>query len=151
MLISSVAAAAFNGQLCASVNITIPNYIGCPDGSNARGGNTSSPSSTSGSNLADTGTATTKKGTPTGTLEPQLSLVTTGAVATFKGGKLFTGSCTETQFASMTLPAGGVLEYPWLGCSEEGPGCCPFNPKSRGPLSICPDDYVTMSGACCPS
>lgn len=156
MLMICTAAAAFNTDLCTSVNVTLPNYLGCSNGENVGSGNSSSPSSSGVSGLATSGaagngTATTKKATPVGTLESQMSLITTGAVATFSGGKLLTGSCSDPQFASMTLPAGGLLEYPWLGCSEEDPGCCPFNPKSGGPLSVCPADYVTTSGACCPS
>ncbi|KAL2040830.1 hypothetical protein N7G274_006288 [Stereocaulon virgatum] len=149
-------AASFNTQLCSSVNVTLPNYLGCANGENVGSGNSPVPSFSSVSGLATSGaagngTATTKKATPVGTIESQLSLIVTGAVATYSGGKLLTGSCSEPQLASMTLPAGRVLEYPWLGCSEVNLGCCPFNPNSGGPLSVCPADYVTTSGACCPS
>ena len=149
-------AASFNTQLCSSVNVTLPNYLGCANGENVGSGNSPSPSSSSVSGLARSGatrngTATTTKVAPVGTPESQLSLVITGAVATYSGGKLLMGSCSEPQLATTTLPAGGLLDYPWLGCSEVNPGCCPFNPKSGGPLSVCPADYVTTSGACCPS
>ncbi|KAL8870296.1 MAG: hypothetical protein Q9174_003630 [Haloplaca sp. 1 TL-2023] len=46
---------------------------------------------------------------------------------------------------------GGVLEYPWAGCSNDRPGCCPFDPKVGGVLNMCPSDYYTTSSACCPT
>ncbi len=73
------------------------------------------------------------------------------SVASFAGQPLFTGSCTTPQFAVVTLQAGGFLEYPWQGCSDQDPDCCPFKPADGGVLSVCPKDYVTTSGACCPS
>ena len=138
---AKTAAANFSTVLCTSVNVTLPNFLGC----------------TNGSSLVISETAKAVDRTPTssttvaGTVESQLSLITTAAVATFTGGKLLTGSCSLPQFASMTLPAGGILEYPWLGCSEEDPGCCPFIIQNGEKLSICPADYVRTSSACCPS
>ena len=49
------------------------------------------------------------------------------------------------------MPTGGLLEYPWVGCSDQDPDCCPFAAGSQGPLTVCPHDYQTVSGACCPN
>ena len=49
------------------------------------------------------------------------------------------------------MPSGGILEFPWVGCSNQEPGCCPFDLGSEGPLTVCPHDYVTISDACCPN
>ncbi|KAL8720147.1 MAG: hypothetical protein Q9225_002962 [Loekoesia sp. 1 TL-2023] len=49
------------------------------------------------------------------------------------------------------MDGGGVLEYPWAGCSNDRPGCCPFDIKVGGLLSVCPKDYTTTSDACCPT
>ncbi len=95
--------------------------------------------------------ATTGAAAVAETLEPGYSLASTGPVATFTGGKIFTGTCVTAQYATITMPAGGILEYPWVGCSYEDPGCCPFDVNVGGQLSICPADYTTTSGACCPS
>ena len=134
-------AANFSAVLCASVNVTFPNFLGCTNGS--------APviSETSGV-VNRTPTIST---TVAGTVESQLSLITTAAIATFTGERLLTGSCSLPQFASIALPTGGVLEYPWLGCSVEDPGCCPIIIQKGGKLSVCPADYVTTSSACCPS
>ncbi|KAL9039396.1 MAG: hypothetical protein Q9180_002555 [Flavoplaca navasiana] len=51
----------------------------------------------------------------------------------------------------VTMNGGGVLEYPWAGCSYNRPGCCPFDVNVGGTLSVCPSDYTTTSNACCPS
>ncbi|CAD6590870.1 MAG: hypothetical protein ASARMPRED_005088 [Alectoria sarmentosa] len=87
----------------------------------------------------------------TGTVEAGPSVDTTGPVATFTGKPLMTGTCTIPQFATTTLNAGEILEYPWMGCSEEDPDCCPFNINVGGRLSVCPHDYITTNNACCPS
>lgn len=121
------AALAFNVAVCANVNVAIPDFIGCRN----------STSSSSGPSASTT---------VLGAIS-----VATRAVASFTGGKIFTGSCTTAQFASASLAAGGILEYPWLGCSNQEPGCCPFDIQVGGALSVCPHDYVTTSGACCPS
>ena len=62
-----------------------------------------------------------------------------------------TGSCTSPYIASLAFPSGGSLEYPWVGCSDQNPDCCPFELAAEGPLTVCPRDYVTISGACCPN
>ena len=80
-------------------------------------------------------------------------VATTGRIASYTGEALLTGSCTTPVYASATLDAdagGGIVEYPWLGCSNENSDCCPFDPKTGGQLSLCPSDYVTISDACCP-
>ena len=135
------AAANFSTVLCTSVNVTLPVFLGC---------NNSSSLITSGTGDV-VGRTPTFSTTLQGALESQLSLITTAAVATFTGGRLLTGSCSVPQFASMTLPASGLLEYPWVGCSDEDPGCCPFPIQNGGKLSVCPADHVTTSDACCPS
>lgn len=86
------------------------------------------------------------------TIASALSLPTTGPVATFTGGNIFTTNCTAVQFLSATLGTGaGTVVYPWMGCSQQERGCCPFDPNVGGSLSVCPQDYVTASGGCCPS
>lgn len=82
---------------------------------------------------------------------PAVTLPISAPVAKFTGGLLLQGSCTIPQFASVTIDGGGILEYPWLGCSNLDPGCCPFDISVGGLLSVCPKDYFTTSGACCPS
>lgn len=157
------AAGDFNTNLCASVNVTLPNYLGCPQattinnvrttvqaeidlGSYAASSSTLAKSKTSAATATSTGAAA-----GVGTLEPGYSLATTGPVATFTGSKILTGTCATAQYATITTPAGGILEYPWVGCSYEDPGCCPFDVNVGGMLSVCPADYTTTSGACCPS
>ncbi|KAL8838519.1 MAG: hypothetical protein Q9170_002099 [Blastenia crenularia] len=76
---------------------------------------------------------------------------TSGPVATFAGRALFTGTCTSPEYSMVTMDGGGVLEYPWAGCSNDRPGCCPFDISVGGILSVCPNDYTTTSNACCPS
>ncbi|KAL8692244.1 MAG: hypothetical protein Q9218_002697 [Villophora microphyllina] len=51
----------------------------------------------------------------------------------------------------VTMLGGGVLEYPWAGCANDRPSCCPFDPNKGGLLTVCPKDYTTTSDACCPS
>ena len=134
-------AANFSAALCTSVNVTFPKFRECTDGSFLVISETSEV-------VNRTPTSST---TVVGTVESQLSLSTTATIASFTGENLLTGSCSLPQFASMTLPAGGVLEYSWLGCSVEDPSCCPFIIQNGGKLSVCPADYVTTSSACCPS
>ena len=74
-----------------------------------------------------------------------------GPIAAFTGNAIMTGSCTSPYIATFAMPTGGVLEFPWVGCSNQNPGCCPFDIEAEGPLSICPHDYVTISSACCPN
>lgn len=142
-------AVAFNSQLCAGVNVTIPNFVGCAAG-NTTSSNPSSksskPGSTSGTNIGSFPTlalTAEKVGTA-------VSFPSTAPVATFTGGPLLVPSCMKPQFASVAV-TGGFLEYPWLGCSYENPECCPFDVIIGGSLSLCPKDYTTTSGACCPS
>ncbi|KAI4147288.1 MAG: hypothetical protein LQ340_005631 [Diploschistes diacapsis] len=74
-----------------------------------------------------------------------------GPVADFTGNAIMTDSCTSPYIASFAMPSGGPLEYPWVGCSDQSPDCCPFDLGAEGPLTVCPHDYVTISGACCPN
>ena len=120
------AALQFNVHECAGVNVTIPSTIGC------------------------SGVTSTAGGKVTNTVQAAISIATS-PVATFTGGKIFTGNCTSAQFASTTMGAGQVVEFPWLGCSNQQPGCCPFDVKVGGALSVCPADYITTQSGCCPS
>ena len=144
-------AVAFNSQLCAGVNITIPNFIGCAATANAVSGGTKT------SKLSSSSTSGPAKSSPAfsaSILQKIGSAVTLPAsppVAQFTGGPLLEGSCTNPQFASVTVAGGDTLEYPWLGCSYKNPGCCPFDIHIGGFLSVCPDDYATTGRACCPS
>ena len=73
-----------------------------------------------------------------------------GQIADFSGASLLTGSCTTPHIASYSAPNSGILQFPWIGCSNQDPACCPFDPASAGPISVCPQDYFTTSWACCP-
>lgn len=86
-----------------------------------------------------------------GIIQSEISVPTGGPVATFNGGALFTGTCTSPIYAVATMLGGGVLEYPWAGCSNDRPSCCPFEPNQGGLLTVCPREYTTTSNACCPS
>ncbi|KAL6717625.1 hypothetical protein ACLMJK_005540 [Lecanora helva] len=120
-------ALAFNDRECNAVNVSIPTTLGC--------------SSTSSS---------TPGGQVTTTVEVAISEPTTN-IATFTGGSIFTGTCSSVQFASASIASGQTFEYPWLGCSDENPNCCPFDIHVGGALTVCPADYITTQGGCCPS
>jgi hypothetical protein len=64
---------------------------------------------------------------------------------------LLTGTCTIPHITSYTMDNGAIVQYPWVGCSNEDPGCCPFALDAQGPLNTCPADYYATGGACCPS
>ena len=152
-------AGGFNVELCASVNVTLPNYLDCPLATSINnerttiqteiflGSFSTSSWTSSGSNTLASAVATSVLAT----VQSGYSLATTAPVAAFTGGKILTGTCVTAQYASITMPAGGILEYPWVGCSYADPFCCPFDANLGGILSICPADYTTTSGACCPS
>ena len=133
-------------KLCASVNVSIPNYLGCSPSLaskfSASAATTGQQSPASQSNAASS---------YSGQIQSAVMLPTSGPVATFTGRALFTGTCTSPEYAMVTMDGGGVLEYPWAGCSNDRPGCCPFDIKVGGLLNVCPSDYTTTSGACCPS
>ncbi|KAL8777660.1 MAG: hypothetical protein Q9213_007759 [Squamulea squamosa] len=124
-----------NVKLCSNANVTIPNYLGC------------SPSLAS--KFSASAAAVTQVGNAA--IQSAVTIPTNGPVATFTGQPLFTGTCTSPAFAMVTMNGGGVLEYPWAGCSYDRPGCCPFDVNVGGTLSVCPSDYITTSEACCPS
>ncbi|MCJ1313081.1 Mucin-21 [Agyrium rufum] len=166
------AALAFDIALCESYNVSIPDFLGCSPLSttllNSASSSSSSPfttsllasSSSGGSSAAPSATLTTSltvatASTVTGSIVPALTLASGGPVANFTGAALLTGSCTIPRIASasanLTGTTGGAVEFPWVGCSAEQPGCCPFNLMQVGPLSICPQDYFTTAGGCCPS
>ncbi|KAL8678122.1 MAG: hypothetical protein Q9186_005493 [Xanthomendoza sp. 1 TL-2023] len=128
-------AIAANVKLCASANVTVPNFLGC------------SPSLAS----KFSASAATVTQVNNAAIQSAVMVPTNGPVAAFKGRPLFTGTCTTPEFAMVTMSGGGVLEYPWAGCSYDRPGCCPFDVNVGGSLSVCPSDYTTTSNACCPS
>ncbi|SLM39269.1 Extracellular membrane protein, CFEM domain, fungi [Lasallia pustulata] len=147
-------ALAFDTELCNSVNVTIPNFVGCALSSSTSSGSSSTVSGVTSSSptTMTTITAITAAFATSGYSIESLYSTTTGApVARFTGGKLLQGNCTIPQIASVTLSAGGTLEFPWLGCAAGAPNCCPWQNSIAGPLTICPTDYFTTSNACCPS
>ena len=157
----TIEALAFNQQVCKSSNVTIPDSIGCspPTSSTTKANILVASSTVSSVNMSATiGVSSTSKliglttATATGNyFVPAVTLPSNAPVAKFTGGLLLQGSCTIPQFASVTIDGGGTLEYPWLGCSNLDPSCCPFDISVGGLLSVCPSDYFTTSGACCPS
>ncbi|KAL8863226.1 MAG: hypothetical protein Q9178_000601 [Gyalolechia marmorata] len=124
-----------NVRLCSNANVTIPNSLGC------------SPSLASKFSAA----AATITKVSNAAIQSAVMIPTNGPLAAFTGRPLFTGTCTSPEFAMVTMNGGGVLEYPWAGCSYNRPGCCPFDVNVGGSLSVCPSDYTTTSNACCPS
>ncbi|KAL8649742.1 MAG: hypothetical protein Q9226_005449, partial [Calogaya cf. arnoldii] len=124
-----------NVRACGSANVTVPDYLGC------------SPALAS-KFSASAGTVTQLSNTA---IQSAVMIPTNGPIAAFTGRPLFTGTCTSPEFAMVTMNGGGVLEYPWAGCSYNRPGCCPFDVNVGGSLSVCPSDYITTSNACCPS
>ncbi|KAL8803863.1 MAG: hypothetical protein Q9182_002919 [Xanthomendoza sp. 2 TL-2023] len=128
-------AIAANVKLCGSANVTVPNFLGC------------SPSLAS----KFSASAATVTQVNNAAIQSAVMIPTNGPVAVFTGRPLFTGTCTTPEFAMVTMNGGGVLEYPWAGCSYDRPGCCPFDVNVGGSLSVCPRDYTTTSNACCPS
>lgn len=87
----------------------------------------------------------------TGPIQSAVTPPTSGPVVTFTGRAIFTGSCTTPEYAMVTQAGGGLLEYPWVGCSNDRLACCAFDIHVGGMLSVCPRDYTTTSNACCPS
>lgn len=146
-----MSAANFNSQVCGNVNVTTSFDVGCPSATttDARGSLTTILTNSLGVTVNNQGPPSMSS--ISGTVEPGLSVATTGPVATFTGKPLLTGTCTIPQVVTTTLNAGETLEYPWIGCSGEDPDCCPFDIKVGGRLSICPHDYFTTSNACCPT
>ncbi|KAL1998421.1 hypothetical protein VTN02DRAFT_6203 [Thermoascus thermophilus] len=75
----------------------------------------------------------------------------TPSIATFAPVRILTGTCTSPRIAYATDLAGQLMQFPWIGCSHEDSGCCPFDVGEERSLTACPVDYTTTSGACCPS
>ena len=152
----STVALAFDIELCNTVNVSIPNFLGCsPLSTSVRSGVKSSTTDTGQSSSGTSVSQTSSMGTVTVStvmgLQPAVTTAGGGPVAKFTGGKLFEGTCTTPVFNVYTMPTGGILEYPWVGCSDQQPRCCPFNVREEGPLTVCPMDYFTTNSACCPS
>ncbi|KAL8686696.1 MAG: hypothetical protein Q9224_005365, partial [Gallowayella concinna] len=118
-------AIAANVKLCASANVTVPNFLGC------------SPSLAS----KFSASAATVTQVNNAAIQSAVMVPTNGPVAAFKGRPLFTGTCTTPEFAMVTMNGGGVLEYPWAGCSYDRPGCCPFDVNVGGSLSRLVDPH----------
>jgi hypothetical protein len=90
-------------------------------------------------------------------------LESTGATAVFTGNRLLTGTCTLPYFALVT--GDEFVEFPQIGCAGDREECCPFNFLENALLSVCPQDYSTVtfagvasagsaaanSSGCCPS
>ena len=138
----------FNIALCNSYNVSVPDFLGCSPQSTSfsfQSSLTLAPSS------SETSTNVSLKVSTITGIEPPVTTESGGPVASFTGGPLLKGTCTNPQLAAYTANNGQVLEYPWVGCSGNAPGCCPFNIMEVGLLSVCPSDYFTTSSACCPS
>ncbi|KAL8812116.1 MAG: hypothetical protein Q9223_007373 [Gallowayella weberi] len=118
--VPTCAAIAANVKLCGSANITVPNFLGC------------SPSLAS----KFSASAATVTQVNNAAIQSAVIVPTNGPVAVFTGRPLFTGTCTTPEFAMVTMNGGGVLEYPWAGCSYDRPGCCPFDVNVGGSLSF---------------
>ena len=142
VMLISLATLQFEIEVCNMYNISIPNFLGC------------SPLSSSISYGAGSlGTSQAPSGVATSTILTVAAAFTTstgGPVAQYQGAALMTGTCTHPYIATTSISQGGILNYPWTGCSDEHPDCCPWQLDSQGPLTGCPADYVTTSGACCP-
>ena len=142
-----------------SYNVSVPNFLGCSPLNNSTSshsllGTAAIGSALSGALLTATSSSTTASAITLATIEPFLTTTPNGPVATFKGTSILTGTCNEAQLVSATIGNSStisILEFPWVGCSNQQPGCCPFNLEQVGPLSVCPADYTTTSGACCPT
>lgn len=90
--------------------------------------------------------------TVTGAAMVVTSLVqVTPSIATFTPVRILTGTCTSPRIAYATDLAGQLMQFPWIGCSHEDSGCCPFDVGEERFLTACPVDYTTTSSACCPS
>ncbi|KAK4151347.1 hypothetical protein C8A00DRAFT_17240, partial [Chaetomidium leptoderma] len=84
-------------------------------------------------------------------------------------GTLLTDHCATAQYT--LIDYGPTASYvPFIGCIDSQPECCPFTPvttaqgipvTSRGVyprpddpkdaiVNICPTDYYSISGSCCP-
>ena len=146
-------ALTFDINLCNGVNVSIPDFLGCSPLSSSSSSSNSFSTIVSSTGLATQGsttsTATDVLATVT-SIESAFTTTSGGPTATF-GGNLLVGVCTVPHLASYTESTGAVLEYPWIGCSNENPGCCPFPLSAEGPLASCPNDYMTTAGACCPT
>ena len=142
MMLTSLATLQFEIEVCDMYNISIPNFLGC------------SPLSSSISYAAGTSeTSQASSGIATSTILTVAAAFTTsigGPIAQYQGAALMTGTCTLPYIASTSISQGSILNYPWTGCSDEHPDCCPWQLDSQGPLTGCPADYITTSGACCP-
>ncbi|KAL9124631.1 MAG: hypothetical protein Q9217_006051 [Psora testacea] len=141
-----------NKEICQAVGVTFPNFVGCSSNVSTAVSQAIASASSMASGAAASGTSGGPKTSTVASIQPGVQLPTTSTIATFAGKSVLTGSCTQPQFALVTMGNGGnFLEYPWLGCSYLFPECCPFDLRVGGQLSVCPADYTTTSGGCCPS
>jgi hypothetical protein len=64
-----------------------------------------------------------------------------------------TGPCNLPIYSSVSADT-VVTQFAILGCSNEHPDCCVYNPKDIAAgirtLTKCPIDYFQTSGGCCP-
>ncbi|KAJ9494095.1 hypothetical protein H2202_010402 [Exophiala xenobiotica] len=149
----------FNKQECAAVNETAPDFVGCsPAGlSSALASMSLSQITTAGSSTASSATTTSSSVNPllstiTGNVITEMPPMSTSRTptATFAGRPLMTGSCTVPYFAFVTGSNNEVIEYPAIGCSDQRPDCCPYEPGTNALITQCPQDYFSTASACCP-
>lgn len=144
-------AIAANVKLCGSVNVSIPDYLGCSPSLAEKFEASAATASRSTLNSQSTQVNAAPTYLVTGTVQSAVTVPSTGPVAAFTGRAIFTGTCTSPQYAVVTQAGGAVIEYPWAGCSDNRVACCPFDINVGGLLSVCPRDYTTTNDACCPS
>lgn len=143
---------AFEVALCGTYNVTIPAFLGCSPFETVSTSGTPSGFTLPTSVITGTFGGTSKTATTISNYIPAYTTASGGTPVAFGGSAILTGSCsTNAAVASYTMVNGGVQQFPFLGCSGDQGGCCPFDPVSPGPLTECPQDYYTTSSACCPS
>jgi len=103
---------------------------------------------------------------------PIISIPTTS----YTGQALLTGACAVPEFTAFPLSDGSYLAAPVVGCAQANPQCCPslsensnasatptasiiplsdantavVSALNANPLTLCPADYTSIAGNCCP-
>ena len=103
---------------------------------------------------------------------PIVSIPTTS----YTGQALLTAACAVPEFTAFPLNDGSYLAAPLIGCAQQNPQCCPslseiqnvsptpaasiiplseansaiVSALSAAPLTLCPADYTSTAGNCCP-